>query len=169
MEVNKEKIRYILQFFFDKGENPGQAAESVNGVYGADTVTANYEQFWFRQFRSGIFKWDWKGIIYYELLPYDQTLNLDIYCQQLDRLKLVTDQKRPDSANRRGVVFHQDNARPYTSVATRQKLWELDWKVLMNTPYSPELTPNDYLLFLVLKNFLSDKNWDQKKIVKIDY
>ncbi|GFX21502.1 histone-lysine N-methyltransferase SETMAR [Trichonephila clavipes] len=30
-------------------------AEIVNGVYGADTVTANYVQFWLRQFRSGIF------------------------------------------------------------------------------------------------------------------
>ncbi|GFU02871.1 histone-lysine N-methyltransferase SETMAR [Trichonephila clavipes] len=55
MEVNKEKIRYILQFFFDKCENPRQAAEIVNGVYGADTVTANYVQFRFCRFRSDIF------------------------------------------------------------------------------------------------------------------
>ncbi|GFV69529.1 histone-lysine N-methyltransferase SETMAR [Trichonephila clavipes] len=55
MEVNKEKIRYILQFFFDKGENASQAAEIVNGFYGADTVTANYVQFKFRRFRSGNF------------------------------------------------------------------------------------------------------------------
>ncbi|GFX85411.1 histone-lysine N-methyltransferase SETMAR [Trichonephila clavipes] len=55
MEVNKEKIRYILQFFLDKGENTSQAAEIGNGVYGADTVTANCVQFWFRRFRSGIF------------------------------------------------------------------------------------------------------------------
>ncbi|GFW70634.1 histone-lysine N-methyltransferase SETMAR [Trichonephila clavipes] len=55
MKVNKEKIRYILQFFFDKGENANQAAIIVNGVYGADTVAANYVQFWFRRFRSGIF------------------------------------------------------------------------------------------------------------------
>ncbi|GFX40917.1 histone-lysine N-methyltransferase SETMAR [Trichonephila clavipes] len=33
-----------------------QVAEIVNGVYGADTVTANYVQFWFRRFRSGIFE-----------------------------------------------------------------------------------------------------------------
>ncbi|GFW62288.1 histone-lysine N-methyltransferase SETMAR [Trichonephila clavipes] len=57
-----------------------------------------------------------------------QTLNSDIHCRQLDRLKLVTDQKRPELANRRGVVFHQNNARPHTSVLTVQKLWELDWK-----------------------------------------
>ncbi|GFU97390.1 mariner transposase [Trichonephila clavipes] len=40
-----------------------------------------------------------------------QTLNSDLYCQQLDRLKLAFDQKRSELANRRGVVFHQDNAR----------------------------------------------------------
>ncbi|GFY23197.1 hypothetical protein TNCV_3764371 [Trichonephila clavipes] len=49
MEVKKEKIRYILQFFFDKGENANQVAGLVNGVYG--TVAANYVQFWFRRFR----------------------------------------------------------------------------------------------------------------------
>ncbi|GFX62836.1 histone-lysine N-methyltransferase SETMAR [Trichonephila clavipes] len=55
MEVNKEKIWYILKFFFDKGENVNQVDEIVNGVHGANTVTANHVQFWFRRFRSGIF------------------------------------------------------------------------------------------------------------------
>ncbi|XP_078040753.1 histone-lysine N-methyltransferase SETMAR-like [Augochlora pura] len=55
MEVNIEKIWYILQIFFDKGENAGQATEIVNGVYGPDTVTANNTQFWFHRFRSDIF------------------------------------------------------------------------------------------------------------------
>ncbi|GFY24199.1 histone-lysine N-methyltransferase SETMAR [Trichonephila clavipes] len=36
-------------------KNAIQGAEIANGVYGADTVTANYVQFWFRRFRSGIF------------------------------------------------------------------------------------------------------------------
>ncbi|GFV30348.1 mariner transposase [Trichonephila clavipes] len=60
--------------------------------------------------------WNWKGIIYYELLQYDQTLNSALYCQQLYRLKLAIDQRQPELTNRRGVVFHQDNARPNTSV-----------------------------------------------------
>ncbi|GFX50407.1 histone-lysine N-methyltransferase SETMAR [Trichonephila clavipes] len=55
MEANKEKIRFFLQFFFDKGENASQAAEIANGVYGADTITSNCMQFWFRPFRLGIF------------------------------------------------------------------------------------------------------------------
>ncbi|GFV13117.1 mariner Mos1 transposase [Trichonephila clavipes] len=92
--------------------------------------------------------WDWKGIIYYELLPKGQTLNSDIYRQQLNRLKLVTDWKRPELANRRGVEIHQDKARPRTSAVTRQNLWELDWKVLMHPPYTPDLALNDYYHFL---------------------
>ncbi|GFU97389.1 histone-lysine N-methyltransferase SETMAR [Trichonephila clavipes] len=36
-------------------ENASQVAEIVNGVYGADTVTANYVPSWFRLFRSSIF------------------------------------------------------------------------------------------------------------------
>ncbi|GFU49408.1 histone-lysine N-methyltransferase SETMAR [Trichonephila clavipes] len=75
----------------------------------------------------------------------------------MDRLKLTIDQKRPKLANRRGVVFHQDNSRPHTSVVTRQKLWELGSEVLMHPPYSPNLAPNDYHLVLALQNFLSDK------------
>ncbi|GFX75129.1 histone-lysine N-methyltransferase SETMAR [Trichonephila clavipes] len=55
MEVNKEKIWLFLQFFFDKSENASQVAEIVNGVYGANTITAQYVQFWFRRFRSDIF------------------------------------------------------------------------------------------------------------------
>ncbi|GFT26677.1 histone-lysine N-methyltransferase SETMAR [Trichonephila clavipes] len=106
---------------------------------------------------------DWKEIIYYELLPYVHTLISDLYCRKLDRLKLAIDQKRPEWANRRGVVFHQDNARPHTFVVTRQKIWALDWEVLMHPPYSPDLAPSDYHIFLGLQNFLSDKNLELRE------
>ncbi|GFV80482.1 histone-lysine N-methyltransferase SETMAR [Trichonephila clavipes] len=49
MEVNKEKIPNILQFFFDKSKNASQASGIVNAV------TANYVKFWLHRFRSGIF------------------------------------------------------------------------------------------------------------------
>ncbi|GFW69683.1 mariner Mos1 transposase [Trichonephila clavipes] len=86
-----------------------------------------------------------------------QTLNSNLYCQQLDRLKLTINQKWPELATRRGVVFHQDNARSHTSVVTRQKLWALVWEVLMHPPYIPDLAPSDYPLCLAFQNFPSDK------------
>lgn len=35
----------------------------------------------------------------------------------------VCAKKRPDLANKRGIVFHQDNIRRLTSILTRQKFW----------------------------------------------
>ncbi|KAG5318567.1 SETMR methyltransferase, partial [Acromyrmex heyeri] len=71
---------------------------------------------------------------------------------QLDRLQEAIKEKRPEL-----VVFHHDNARPYTSLMTRQKLRELGWEVLMHPPYSPDLAPSDYHLFRSLQNSLDGK------------
>jgi histone-lysine N-methyltransferase SETMAR len=87
--------------------------------------------------------WDWKGILHYDLLLRNQTVNSDVYCSQLDRLKAAIDQKRPELVNRKGVVFHHDNARPHVSLATRQKLMQLGWDVLPHPPYSSDLAPSD--------------------------
>ncbi|GFY30884.1 putative DD34D transposase [Trichonephila clavipes] len=65
----------------------------------------------------------------------------------MDRLKLAIGQKRPELANRKCVVIHQNNARSHASLVTRQKLWELGWEVLMHPPYSPDLAPSDCHLF----------------------
>ncbi|XP_020715242.1 uncharacterized protein LOC101457564 isoform X1 [Ceratitis capitata] len=284
MNISKEKIRYILQFYFDKGDNAIQAAEHVNSVYGPDTVTANQAQIWFSRFQSGNFNvkdapstgrpivknvdkiieivesdrhvstvsiaqelniaqktvwnhlrktgytkkldvwvphelteknlmdrisiceslmnrnkidpflrrmvigdekwitysnvkrkrpqktvykpeltarkalfcvwWDWQGIINYELLPDGQTLNPDLHCQQLERLKEAIVDKRPDLANSRGILLHQDNHKPHTTIATHQKLRELGWEVLIHPHFSPDLAPSDYHLFPSMANYL---------------
>ena len=44
MDTNKEKIRYILQFFFDQSEKAAKAAENINLVYGPDTVNERVAQ-----------------------------------------------------------------------------------------------------------------------------
>ncbi|GFV61714.1 histone-lysine N-methyltransferase SETMAR [Trichonephila clavipes] len=46
---------FVKPVFTKDSENASQVAEIVNGVYGADTVTANYVPFWFHRFRSDIF------------------------------------------------------------------------------------------------------------------
>ena len=42
--------------------------------------------------------WDWKEVLYYELLPENQTINSNKYCSQLDQLKAALDEKRPENA-----------------------------------------------------------------------
>jgi len=39
MEINKEKIRYILQYHYDKGKNAPQACEKICAIYSEDTLS----------------------------------------------------------------------------------------------------------------------------------
>jgi len=79
----------------------------------------------------------------------------------------VIKEKRPKLINRKGIVFHYDNARPHTSLMTRQKLRKLGWEVLMHSPYSLDLAPSDYHLFRYLQNSLDEKHWPIKELPKI--
>ncbi|XP_015189019.1 PREDICTED: histone-lysine N-methyltransferase SETMAR-like [Polistes dominula] len=99
--------------------------------------------------------WDWKGIVYYELLSPGQMIDSNLYCQQLDKVHQAIEIKRPELINSEGIVFHHDNARSYTSLETHQKLRGLGWEVLMHPPYSPDLAPSDYHLFRPLQSSLN--------------
>ena len=66
--------------------------------------------------------WNWKGVLYYELLPENQTINSNKYCSQLDQLKAALNEKCPKLVNRKRIIFHQDNARLHVSLMTKQKL-----------------------------------------------
>ncbi|GBP41559.1 Mariner Mos1 transposase [Eumeta japonica] len=50
--------------------------------------------------------WDWMGIIHYELLPPGETINSDLYCLQLMRLKQEVEKKRPELVNRQSEIFY---------------------------------------------------------------
>ena len=104
--------------------------------------------------------WDWKGVLYYELLPENQTMNSNKYCSQLDQLKAALDEKRPELVNRKGIIFHQHNTRLHVSLMTRQKLLQLGWEVLIYPPYSPDIAPSDFHLFQSLQNSLNGKNFN---------
>lgn len=107
--------------------------------------------------------WDYRGIIHYELLPEGQTINAGVYCAQLDRLAEQISIKRGSLINRKGVIFHQDNARPHTSQTTVQKIThELGWELLPHPPYSPDIAPSDYHLFRSMEHYLRNKNFENR-------
>ena len=91
---------------------------------------------------------------------------LSVWWDQLDKLNDSLKEKRPELINRKGVVFHQDNARHHTSLLVRQKLLQLEWDVLQHPPYSPDLAPSDYYLFRSLQNFLDGKTFTSNEDVK---
>ena len=110
--------------------------------------------------------WDFKGIVYFVLLLRSQTINSNVYCHQLIKLDKEIKKKRPGLTTRKGVIFHQDNATPHTSLVTRKKLSELGWEVMSLRPYTPDLAPSDYRLFRSLQNHLYGKTFKWKKFME---
>ena len=88
--------------------------------------------------------WDWKGVLYYELLLENQVTNSNKYCFQL---KTAPNEKYPELFNRKCIIFHQDNARAHVYLMTRQKLLQLGWEVLIHLSYSPDIVSLDFHLF----------------------
>ena len=98
MDQNKEKIRYTLQYHFDKGDDASQACEKDFGVYGEGALLKSAARKWFARFHSRNFDvcyvmlcvwWDWKRIVHNELLSLGQTINPVVYCEQLEILRPV--------------------------------------------------------------------------------
>ena len=110
--------------------------------------------------------WDFKSIVHFELLPRNETINSNVYCRQLMKLDNEIKEKRPELAICNSAPFHQDNARPHTSLVTRKKLLELGWEVMPHPPYSPDLALPDYYLFRSLQNHLNGKTFDSNEVVK---
>ena len=112
--------------------------------------------------------WDLQGIIHWELLAANTTVNANLYCTQLDRLRQSIQKKRPRWAQERGKVrLLVDNARPHTAKITREKLEKFRWEVLPHPAYSPDLAPSDYALFRSLSNKLREKRFDDRKDLEI--
>jgi histone-lysine N-methyltransferase SETMAR len=67
---------------------------------------------------------------YFELLGIHETINANVYSQQLQRLNEVLLQKRTVLANQKGVILLHDNSRPHVAKLTQQKIEQLGRKVL---------------------------------------
>jgi transposase len=63
-----------------------------------------------------------------------------------------------------GVVLLYDNARPHTADHTRALLEHFNWE-LFDHPYSPDLAPSDYNLFIYLKYWLESQNFNNNEVL----
>lgn len=100
--------------------------------------------------------WDIRGIVYHNFLKSGQTINSNNYCDMLEKVDANLKETRSSLINRKGVIFHQDNARPHKSRKTMQVLQKLNWTLMEHPPYSPDIAPSDFYLFRILQNHLSD-------------
>ena len=110
--------------------------------------------------------WSMSGIIHYDFLEPGETITAQSYCHQLDVFHEKLKQKRPALVNRGCPLLLHDNARPHVAKLTLQKLQELGYETLPHPPYSPDISPTDYHLFLSLDNFLRNKTFNNREDVQ---
>nr|CAH7761651.1 unnamed protein product [Callosobruchus chinensis] len=64
------------------------------------------------------------------------------------------------------MVLLHDNARPHVANRTKDLIKSFRWETLDHPPYSPDLAPSDYHLFLHLKKHLGGQRLQDDKEVK---
>ena len=114
--------------------------------------------------------WDYMGIIHYEMLEKNKTVDSKLYAEQLSRLNEAIQLKRPDRKGK--VILQHDNARPHTAQLIKEAIKELKWEIMQNPPYSPNLAPSDYHLFRSLSNQINGvtfNNDDELRSLLDDY
>ncbi len=64
-----------------------------------------------------------------------------------------------ESNPKKFLLFH-NNAHPHAADLTQLLLQDFKWEVLGHSPYSPDLAPSDFRLFLGLKKHLEGCNFE---------
>ena len=106
--------------------------------------------------------WDQNGVIYYELLKPSETIIGERYRLQIIRLK------RPESENNHAkIILQYDNTRPHVYSVVKNYLEGANWEVLSHPPYSPDIAPSDYHLFLSMQSPLSGERFSSAENLQI--
>jgi histone-lysine N-methyltransferase SETMAR len=100
--------------------------------------------------------WDRQGVLLVEFLPQGTTINSAVYCETLKKLRRAIQNKRHGMLSATILLLH-DNARPHSAAQTQDLITSFKWEQMDHPPYSPDLAPSDYHLFLHLKKLLGRK------------
>jgi len=110
------------------------------------------------------FFWDQDDILLIDYLPKSQTINAQYYSYLLVQLKDILKEKRRGKVTKR-VLFLHENAPAHRALATQKTLVYLGFQCLDHPPYSPDLAPSDYHLFLGLKKQLKVRHFSSDAAV----
>ncbi|KAL9895462.1 histone-lysine N-methyltransferase SETMAR-like [Glossina fuscipes fuscipes] len=110
--------------------------------------------------------WDGKGILLIDYLQTGEMITEKYYLNLLERLDERILRKRPALAKKK-IYFHVPADR---GVLVKDKLKVLHYELLQHPPYSPDLTPSVFHLFVNLKKFLDGKRFssDEEVILAVN-
>ena len=108
--------------------------------------------------------WDWEGMVQWEMLKRNATVNKELYIAQLHCVNEASRLKRPHQQGQ--TILLHDNVRPYVAQVVKDTLQELKWEVLQHLPYSSDLGPTDYYLFRSLSNHMRGVTFNNEEDLK---
>ena len=176
MDSEKFHIRVVMLFFFRKGENASKTCKNICEVYGDDAIGESTVQRWFVQFKTGNFSLEDK-----HRSGRPPELDKDVLAAKIEERQDITVRELAEELKLSKSTVHEHLVSlGYTSrynVWVPHKLSEKNCldrysicdmllkrnesspflKTLVTPPYSPDIAPSDYHLFLSLQNSLQGK------------
>ncbi|GFT51815.1 mariner Mos1 transposase [Trichonephila clavipes] len=111
--------------------------------------------------------WDQEEPIYYEFPKPGETINTDLYKQQLLNLNDAILERREKYKKRQPKgIFLDENAPSYRDKLTKDIVKELGWEPLAHAAYSPDFATSDYHLFASLGHALAEQCFTSYENVK---
>jgi transposase len=99
---------------------------------------------------------DSQGIVHKEFVPPGQTVHKQYYCEVLERLKNVN-HVRPEIVDT--WMPHHDNALCHSAISMKEFLAKKGISVVLQPPYSPDLSSCDFFLFPKLEFHLRGRHF----------
>jgi len=172
------EVRAVIRFLLARNNNAAEIHRQLCEVHGPNVMSESKVRQWCRLFKEGrtnvrdeersgrpsvmaIVFWEWKGILLIDFLERGLTINADAYCETVRKLRRAIQNKRRGMLSS-GIVLLHDNARPHSAARTAQLLQQFRWEVSDHPPYSPDLAPSDYNLFMHLKKWLASQSFEDK-------
>jgi hypothetical protein len=102
------------------------------------------------------------GFVSVEFLPMEQKYNSQFFAETvLPSIEKKHAECRP-KLRTTAPHLQVDNAKPHTSKMSIEKIEELGFILVLQTPYSPDLAPRDFFLFGYLKQHLKGKHFTRE-------
>ena len=108
--------------------------------------------------------WDRQGVPLVEFLL-QGTIKSAVCCETLKKLRRAIQSKRRGMLSATILLLH-DNARSHSAAQTQDLITPFRWEQMDHPPYSRDLAPSDFHLFLHLKKFLGGKRFDDDDDLK---
>lgn len=107
--------------------------------------------------------WCSSGILFWELLQKGQTFKSNVYRRHMQQVEQKILRLLYQNEWNGPVFVLEDNASSHKSSKSKNFMKNnLHWNVLSHPPYSPDIAPSDYYLFLSLKDFLRGKQFNNQ-------